>query len=87
MFIIWGTRGFEKDLGYTNVTCCYPHCNNVVNLIAKKIGRRFTLFWIPLFPIKLSYYILCPICRTGKLVSKNEIRQCLGVKPIDEVVS
>jgi hypothetical protein len=80
MFIIWGTKGFEVNLGYTNISTSCPHCNNEVTLLAKKMGRKFTLFWIPLFPIESSYYILCPICSAGKKVSRAEAEQYLGSK-------
>jgi len=77
MFVVWGTRGFEKDLGDTNITGTCSHCNNEVTMRAKKIGRKFTLFWIPLFPVKTAHYILCPICSAGKQVDKNEMEQYL----------
>jgi len=80
MFIIWGTRGYEKDLGQTTVSGFCPNRNNEVTMIAKKAGKKFTLFWIPLFPVESSHYILCPICHSGRKIAKDELQQCLPEK-------
>lgn len=77
MFIIWGTEGYEANLGYTNISTVCPRCNNEVTLLVKKMRRKFTLFWIPLFTIESSYYIMCPICSAGKKVGKDELNQYL----------
>lgn len=77
MFIVWGTKGFEKELGDTIIQDVCPHCSNEVRMQAKQAGRKFTLFWIPLFTISSCYYILCPICYHGKELNKNMIEQYL----------
>ncbi|WP_321388621.1 zinc-ribbon domain-containing protein [uncultured Enterococcus sp.] len=77
MFIVWGSRGFEKDLGETIVRCTCGNCNNDVAMEAKQIGRKFTLFWIPLFTTSSAYYMLCPICHHGKEMTKAMIDQYL----------
>ncbi|MDA9471459.1 zinc-ribbon domain-containing protein [Enterococcus sp. 5H] len=77
MFIVWGSAGFERDLGDTVIQCDCSHCNNEVVIQGKLIGRKFTLFWIPLFTTSSSHYLLCPICGYGKELSKNVLEQYL----------
>mgnify|MGYP003623779300 CR=1 FL=1 len=77
MFIVWGTKGYDKDLGYTNLQGSCPNCGNEVTMIGKQIGKKFTLFWIPLFPIKSEQYVLCPICHAGSKGEKADMNRYL----------
>ena len=72
MFIVWGTRNTEKVLGHLQVSWECGHCGNVLHY--KVVCRKtwFTIFWIPLFPVSIQHYVLCPICNYGKKVSKAE---------------
>ena len=72
MFIIWGTREKEKELGISQQSYQCTHCNNVSNY---KIFRRknwFTVFWIPIIPLSSKYFISCPICNYGQKIKKAE---------------
>jgi hypothetical protein len=77
MFIVWGSRGYEVDLGDTVIQCECGHCNNEVTMQGKEVGRKFTLFWIPLFKTSSTYYLLCPICSYGKELSKDMLKSYL----------
>lgn len=77
MFIVWGTKGYEKDLGTVKISGVCPNCHNEITMVAKQVGRKFTLFWIPLFSVSTSYYIVCPICHAGKEISKQEMKELL----------
>ncbi|MBO0422065.1 zinc-ribbon domain-containing protein [Enterococcus plantarum] len=77
MFIVWGSKGFERALGDTVIQCDCSHCNNEVVMQGKQIGRKFTLFWIPIFTTSSSHYLLCPICGYGKELSKEILAQYL----------
>ena len=50
---------------------CY-HCNNNVQWVLNKRTSWFTLFFIPIFPFKISYELFCPICRNTIILSKRE---------------
>ncbi len=72
MFIIWGTKHTEKELGLSQQTYACQHCGNTSNY---KIFRRrnwFTIFWIPLIPLGTKYFISCPICNYGQKLKKAE---------------
>lgn len=70
MFIVW-SRGFGKELGETLLETNCGHFHNDVRMQARQIGRKFTLFWIPLFTTSSAYYVLCPICQHGQELSKE----------------
>jgi hypothetical protein len=71
MFIIWGTRTFQKIMGNTVMYTC-GHCGNSNHFQIIRAGDWFTLFFIPIFPFYYRYLILCPICGDGSKVKKNE---------------
>lgn len=72
MFVIFGV-GHEKieekiDLSASNCS----NCNNQRNWIRKKKTLWFSLFFIPLFPIRTSYSHQCPVCNYGYEISKQK---------------
>lgn len=79
MFVIWGSKGFVKDMGDTTLECECPHCHNHVTMRAQQFGKKFTVFFIPLFTISSEYCILCPICPYGKEVDYAEMEKYLLV--------
>lgn len=78
MFIIWGTRGMEKILGYTGQKYQCGHCNNVSQYKVFRRQKWFTLFWIPIFPFSSEYYVCCPICNYGQKVPKEEAQRLVS---------
>ena len=77
MFIVWGSKGYSKFLGESYIECECKNCNNEVNLVARKIGRKFTIFWIPLFSYSSRYYLVCPICGVGTEEYKENIMKAI----------
>lgn len=60
--IIWGSTSKEKVLGQGQFAC--PGCRNHTPFAHKKLERYFTLYFIPLFPIRtLAEYVECGFCR------------------------
>jgi hypothetical protein len=59
----WG-HTTRKDYGSTIPIKC-TNCNNEVYYQYIKIKNWFTLFFIPIFPIEVNHYLLCPICQVG----------------------
>ena len=72
--IIWGTRTMKKILGLTNAFQCY-NCNNAGQFHIVRLARWFTLFWIPIFPFSMKYFIACPVCDVGKELPKEQALQ------------
>lgn len=77
MFLIWGSRGFEKVWGNTVVQHQCPNCHNTVTMQALEVGKKFTFFFIPLFKTSRKYYLACPICRRGKEMDRLSMMQYL----------
>ena len=77
MFIIFGTRQTVKKIGDVGVYRC-DHCNNVIVFQVMIIRKWFTLFWIPIFPYSIQYYIICPICQYGGELTKENALELVG---------
>ena len=61
--IIWGSRGREKTIAKGQFHC--PRCQQIRQYEQKKIGKYFTLYFIPLFETqKLAEFVECQFCRT-----------------------
>ena len=68
--IIFGSRGYLRVLAMVNFVC-----NNCHNPAAQRIQERvtkFTLFFIPLFPVSKSYTATCTFCGLGTKLTKEQ---------------
>ncbi len=71
--IIFGSRGYLRVLAMVNFVC-----NNCHNPAAQKVTQRlikFTLFFIPLFPISSSYSTTCTFCGLTTKIDKTLAEQ------------
>jgi hypothetical protein len=84
MIIIWGSKGFQKLLGYTQMTQC-AHCNNINPFQVLCVRTWFTLFWIPIFPFSTKYLIMCPICGYGSDTHKEYAMQQVASVSLHEL--
>lgn len=80
MFIIWGTKSFEKVLGYSQMSYQCGHCNNASQYKIFRRRKWFTLFWIPIIPLGSHYFIACPICNYGREIKKAEVDGLIQVQ-------
>lgn len=76
--IIFGSSGFEKDLGESSLEIECQNCHNHVTLQIKEIGKKFSLFFIPLFKTSSKHYALCPICKHGYSMTKDDLPKYLA---------
>ncbi len=59
--IIWGSKGKTKTIGTGTFYC--PNCRSTRQFKHEKVGKYFTLYFIPLFQTeKLGEYIECQDC-------------------------
>ena len=75
----WGHQT-TKNFGPTFKNHC-SHCNNEEYWILNRIMTWFTLFFIPVFPYSIKYFLSCPICQYGLTLDSKQIEQ---IKPIAE---
>jgi hypothetical protein len=69
MLIIFGMRNRMHQHGPCVAASC-PRCHNEVVLIYAVVTRWFTLFFIPVIPIKRNRMLICPICSWRREVPK-----------------
>ena len=61
MFILFGTKAREKDVGSGQFYC--PRCRTNRRYTHRRASRYFTLYFIPLIPMgKLGEYVECGEC-------------------------
>ncbi len=60
MLLIWGFRSYVSQLGVLTFLC--GRCQNPAAHSIRKVVRKFTLFFIPLFPISTKHYSTCTFC-------------------------
>ncbi len=76
MFIIWGNKHSSKilaDTGSRQFDC--THCHNVTPFQIVKEIDWFTLYWIPIIPMRTVYRAECPICNYGFDIDKKRAEE------------
>lgn len=58
--LIWGIRWIAITLGQLSYRCSHCQKTTVHSAIIRK--GKFTLFFIPIFPIGKQYFIACNLC-------------------------
>lgn len=79
MFVILGLSGSKPQITKSTHFLHCPNCYNqrFWNLIHER--TNFSLFFLPVFPVKDKYYLACPLCNNGETLTKEEYK-----KKIDE---
>ena len=75
----WGHQT-TKNFGPTFKNRC-GHCNNDDYFVLSRIITWFTLFFIPVIPYSIKYFLSCPICQYGINPSSEQIKE---IKPVAE---
>ncbi|MDX2596480.1 MULTISPECIES: zinc-ribbon domain-containing protein [Streptomyces] len=71
--IVFGTSGYLYRLAILMLTC--PHCGNPAAHTVTKYVTKFTLFFVPLFPISTRWEIQCTFCGTQQEVPREWAEQ------------
>ncbi|WP_052890116.1 zinc-ribbon domain-containing protein [Thermogemmatispora carboxidivorans] len=58
--IVYGYRTKQWRMGQISAPC--QRCQRTVQQQVVRSQRKFTLFWIPLFPIGTKTFLVCPFC-------------------------
>jgi hypothetical protein len=70
--IIFGYRGGKrKDLGEALPMRC-PRCNNATFYRYMTVTSWFSLFFIPVIPLKRRDYLVCPVCTRALALRKDQ---------------
>jgi len=74
--IIWGFR--QRVLQLAMVTFLCGQCSNPSAHALRKAVNKFTLFFIPLFPISTKYFTQCTFCGCTNRITKEQADQVLA---------
>ena len=68
--LIWGWRTRIYVLAMTTFLC--GRCGNPASHAVRKAVTKFTLFFIPLFPISVKYSAQCTFCGIENRIAKED---------------
>ncbi|MER5797911.1 zinc-ribbon domain-containing protein [Streptomyces mirabilis] len=71
--IIFGTRGYLYQLAIMTLVC--GRCGNPSAHTLRKRVTKFTLFFVPLFPISSKYATQCTFCGVEQKATKEQAEQ------------
>ncbi|AZM45741.1 zinc-ribbon domain-containing protein [Streptomyces sp. WAC 06738] len=71
--IIFGTRSTAVQLAVINLLC--GMCGNPAAHSLLKRVTKFTLFFIPLFPVSTKYFTQCTFCGASGQITKEQSEQ------------
>lgn len=78
MVIIFGTKNKSEDLGATDAEVLCANCHNQSPWHVHVVDKKFTLFFMSIFTLSSTYYLLCPICQYGRQISKQDAKELVG---------
>lgn len=70
--ILYGTRCFTKFEGYYGEKEECPHCHKIYKSAYVKNNKWFHIDYLPIIPIKKTYFKMCPICSYGTELNSKE---------------
>jgi Fe2+ or Zn2+ uptake regulation protein len=69
--IIWGIRRYVQQLAMIVARCSAQGHTAAHRLVRKR--TKFTLFFVPLFPISTSHVLVCTMCGNTAPVPKERV--------------
>jgi hypothetical protein len=71
--IIFGTKGYLYQLAVLTLVCA--GCGNPAAHTLRKRVTKFTLFFVPLFPLRVKYATQCTFCGTEQKLTREQAEQ------------
>ncbi|MET7457865.1 zinc-ribbon domain-containing protein [Streptomyces sp. NPDC005574] len=71
--IIFGTKGYLYQLAILTLVC--GQCGNPSAHTLRKRVTKFTLFFVPLFPISTKYATQCTFCGAEQKITREQAEQ------------
>lgn len=71
--IIFGTKGYLYQLAILTLVC--GNCGNPAAHTLRKRVTKFTLFFVPLFPLSTKYVMQCTFCGADQKITKEQAEQ------------
>ncbi|MFF0311820.1 zinc-ribbon domain-containing protein [Streptosporangium sp. NPDC004379] len=80
MLFIFGLRTVVQRLGMITLVC--RNCGNTAAQALAKRVTKFSLFFIPIFPVRTRHVMQCTYCGAAYDVSRDEMKRLRsGVGP------
>ncbi|MBO4209099.1 zinc-ribbon domain-containing protein [Micromonospora echinofusca] len=76
MFFIFGLRTGVHRLGVVHLVC--RNCGNTAAQVVTRRTTRFSLFFVPLFPVRTRYGMQCSFCGAAYDLPKGEAVRLAG---------
>ncbi len=84
MIIFYGEKVFTKHMGYFGEKAQCENCSKAYPDAFVKVSRWLHIFFIPLFPVKITYFKKCPICGNGvELKGKEAKAEMKSLEKVD----
>ncbi|WP_245607041.1 zinc ribbon domain-containing protein [Pseudonocardia spinosispora] len=77
--IIFGFRRYLSQLAMLTLVC--GHCNNPCAHPLRKAVTKFTLFFVPLFPVRVVYSVQCTFCGTTAQFGRQRADELMKQAP------
>ncbi|WP_405162148.1 zinc ribbon domain-containing protein [Nocardia sp. NBC_01499] len=74
--LIWGWRQYVHRLAVLTLVC--GRCGNPAAHVLHKLVTKFTLFFIPLFPISTKHSLQCTWCGAESNLVQQQVTELLG---------
>ncbi|GGU54022.1 zinc-ribbon domain-containing protein [Streptomyces lavendofoliae] len=74
--IIFGMKGYLRQLAVLTLVC--GRCGNSAAHVLRKKTTKFTLFFVPLFPVSTSYMTQCAFCGAEQRVTRDQADRMLS---------
>ncbi|MFV0137825.1 zinc-ribbon domain-containing protein [Streptomyces sp. HMX87] len=71
--IIFGTKGYLYQLAILTLVC--TQCGNPAAHTLRKRVTKFTLFFVPLFPVSTKYATQCTFCGAEQRLTAEQAEQ------------
>lgn len=73
LVIVFGTKGYLYQLAILTLVC--GSCSTPAAHTLRKRVTKFTLFFVPLFPISTKYATQCTFCGAEQKVTREQAEQ------------
>ena len=78
MLVIFGLSRKERPLGLIALGC--PTCGHPGPQSLVHRRTRFTLFFVPVLPLRSRHEARCPNCGTTRTISRDDARRLAGAE-------
>jgi zinc-ribbon family len=73
MIIVWGFRTVMEHVAVALYTC--RNCHYAAAHTLGKRVKKFTFFFVPLFPVSSSYHLQCAFCGATSVLDAGQAAQ------------